>query len=65
MKLSFQRAAAAAATLGAGLVHGQDGHMMNGGWHGGWMGGYGSVWIPILLVVIVGLLVWIVTQRRK
>lgn len=65
MKLSFHRAAAAAATLGTGLVHGQDGHMMNGGWHGGWMGGSGGVWIPILLVVIVGLLVWIVTQRRK
>lgn len=63
MKLSFHRAAAAAATLGTGRVYGQDGHMMNGGWHGGWMGGY--VWIPILLVVIVGLLVWIVTQRRK
>jgi len=40
--------------------------MMNGGgWYGGWMGGYGGVWIPILLIVIVGLLAWIVIQRRK
>lgn len=40
--------------------------MMNGGgWYGGWMGAYGGVWIPILLIVIVGLLAWIVIQRRK
>lgn len=65
MKPSFQRAAATAAPLGTELVHAQDGHMMNGSWHGGWMGGYSGVWIPILLVAIVGLLVWIVAQRRK
>jgi len=40
--------------------------MMNGGgWYGGWMGGYGGLWIPILLIVVVGLLLWIVMQRRK
>lgn len=40
--------------------------MMNGGgWYGGGMGGFGGVWIPILLVVIVGLLAWIVMQKRK
>lgn len=55
-------AAAAALTPGTGLAHAQDGHMMNGG---GWVGGYAGMWIPILLVVIVGLLVWIVMQRRK
>ena len=62
----LDRAAAVALALGSGLAHGQDRHMMDGGgWFGGWMGGYGGVWIPILLVVVVGLLVWIVTQRRK
>ena len=58
--------AALTLALSAGLAHGQSGHMMNGGgWYGGWMGGHGGVWIPILLVVIVGLLVWIVMKKRK
>jgi hypothetical protein len=43
--------------------------MMNGGgggmWGGGWMGGYGAFWVPILLVAVVGLVIWIVMQRRK
>ena len=47
----------------------QNGGMMNGGSGGmsgsGWMGGYGGYWVPILLVAVVGLVVWIVMQRRK
>lgn len=39
----------------------QNGNMMNGAW----MGGYGGVWMPILLVLVVGLVAWIVMQKRK
>lgn len=58
MKFRPDLAAAVALPPGAGLVHGQDRHMLSGGgWYGVWMGGYGAVWVPILVVVIVGLLV--------
>ena len=43
----------------------QGGHMMDGGWMGGWMGGYGGAWVSILLVVVVGLVAWVVMQKRK
>ena len=48
----------------------QNGNMMNGGnggmWDGGWMGGYGGIWMPALLViVVVGLVAWFVTQKGK
>jgi hypothetical protein len=65
MKRNLHRSAVAVLVLGSAGVQAQDGHMMGGGWYGSGMGGYGGVWIPILLVVIVGLLVWIVMQRRK
>jgi ABC-type cobalamin transport system permease subunit len=47
--------------------------MMNGGTaSGGWMngygamGGYGGIWVPTLLVIaVVGLVAWIVMQKRK
>ena len=53
---------------GAALA--QSGSMMNGsmggvGWMGGWMGGYGGYWLPILLVVVVGLVAWVIMQKRK
>jgi hypothetical protein len=32
---------------------------------GGWMGGYGGYWGPILLVVVIGVVVWAVLQKRK
>lgn len=48
--------------LSAGVSMAQNGHMMDGG---GWMGGYGGMWGPIVLVVIVGLVVWAVLQRRE
>ena len=53
------------------LAHAQGGRGsssdMMGGHGAGWMGGgYGGVLIPVLLVVvIVGLVVWIVAQKRK
>lgn len=44
----------------------QAGPMMNGGMGDvGWMGGYGSYWVPVLLLVIVGLVIWIAMQKRK
>jgi hypothetical protein len=42
--------------------------MMNGGMNGsgwGWMGGNGGAWVPILVVVVLGLVAWVVIQRRK
>jgi ABC-type methionine transport system permease subunit len=52
--------------LFSGIASAQNGPMMNGGTGGvGWMGGYGGYWMPVLLVVVVGLVVWIVMQRRK
>ena len=50
----------------AGVATAQGGPMMNGGiGHSGWMGGYGGYWVPVLLVVVVGLVAWIVMQKRK
>ena len=52
--------------LGTEVALAQNGQMMNGGlWGGGWMGGYGGPWVPILLVVVIGLVAWIVLQKRK
>lgn len=57
----------AALMLASGVSSAQKGNMMNGGgmWDGGWMGGYGGYWGPILLVVVVGVVVWAVVQKRK
>lgn len=44
----------------------QGGPMMSGGMDGyRWMGGFGGLWVPVLLVVVVGLLEWVMLQRRK
>ncbi len=53
--------------LASGVSSAQNGGMMNGGgmWGGGWMGGYGGYLGPILLIAVVGLVVWVVLQRRK
>jgi hypothetical protein len=52
--------------LFTGAAAAQSGPMMNGGmWSGGWMGGYGGYWAPVLLVVVVGLVAWIVVQKRR
>ncbi len=49
-----------------GRTFAQNGTMMNGGmWGPGWMGGYGGYWMPLLvLAVVVGLVVWVVKQRK-
>ena len=53
--------------LASGVAVAQNGTMMDGGgmWGGGWMGGYGGYWGPVLLVVVVGVVVWAVLQKRK
>ena len=51
--------------VGPASTFAQGGHMMDGGWMGGWMRGYGGAWVPILLVVVVGLVAWVVMQKRK
>jgi hypothetical protein len=66
IKNLFAPALGVAAALATGVASAQSGSMMNGGhWGGGWMGGYGGVWVPVLLVVVVGLVAWIVMQKRK
>lgn len=62
--LALTVGAAPSFVTGAALA--QSGSTMNdsmGG--GGWMGGYGGYWMPVLLVVVVGLVVWIVMQKRR
>jgi uncharacterized membrane protein len=52
--------------VASGIASAQSGPMMNGGTGGvGWMGGYGGYWVPVLVVAVVGLVAWIVMQRRK
>jgi hypothetical protein len=65
MRNLFAPAGGVTALLATGVASAQNGHMMNGPWGGGWMGGYGGVWVPILLVVVVGLVAWIFMQKRK
>lgn len=66
MKSLLARAAGTITLLVTGVAFAQNGPMMNGGmWGGGWMGGYGGYWLPVLLIVVVGLVAWIVMQKRK
>ena len=66
MKNWFVRAAGTLPLLATGAAAAQSGSMMNGGmWGGGWMGGYGGYWVPVLLVVVVGLVAWIIIRKRK
>ena len=53
-------------TAGAQATAAQRDHsggMMGGG--SGWMGGYGGAWLPILVVVVVGFVVWTVARGRN
>ena len=60
--IKFLTLALAITTLmSPGFAFAQAGNMMNGAW----MGGYGGAWVPILLVVLVGLVAWVVMQKRK
>jgi hypothetical protein len=69
MKTLITLVVATSPVTAVGEAFAQNGSMMNGGSGGmsgsGWMGGYGGYWVPILLVAVVGLVVWIVMQRRK
>ena len=67
MKSLTAMAVGAASMLASGVSSAQNGNMMNGGgmWGGGWMGGYGGYWGPLLLLVVVGVVVWAVLQKRK
>ena len=48
---------------GYGMMHGNGANWMGG--YGGAMDGYGG-WVPVLLVIVVaGLVVWIVKQKKK
>lgn len=49
------------------LAQGQGGYGsgMMSGYGAGWMGGYGGILLPILLVVVVGLVAWVVMNRKK
>lgn len=66
MKFLTTMAVGLVSTLASGVSFAQNGNMMNGGdmWGSGGMGGYGY-WGPILLVVVVGVVVWAVLQKRK
>jgi len=52
-----------ASALASGVLSAQNGDMMNGGSSS--MGGYGGYWVPVMLVVVVGIVVWAVLKRRK
>lgn len=67
MKFLTAMTVGSASMLASGVSFAQNGSMMNGGgmWGGGWMGGYGGYWGPILLAVVVGVVVWVVAQKRK
>lgn len=57
-------AASALAQAQGGYGSGMGSGMMSG-YGVGWMGGYGGILLPILLVVVVGLVAWVVTNRKK
>jgi uncharacterized membrane protein len=73
MKTLLAMAVGTATLLEDGVALAQNGNMMNGGTGGnGWMngygamGGYGGPWVPALLVIlVVGLIAWVVMQKRK
>ncbi len=40
--------------------------MMDSYYGFGWMGGYGGIWAPVLLVIVlVGVVAWVVAQKKK
>jgi len=68
MKSLTAIATGSVSALASGVAFAQNANMMDGGggmWGVGWMGGYGGYWVPILLVVVVGVVVWAVLQKRK
>jgi hypothetical protein len=67
MKFSIAKTVGTACALASGVSFAQNGNMMNGGgmWGTGWMGGYGGFWMPALLILVVGVVVWAILQKRK
>ncbi len=67
MKFLTAAAVGAIALLPTSGTLAQGGNMMNGNtWGGHWMGGgYGGWWVPVLLIVLIGVIVWAVLQKRK
>jgi hypothetical protein len=67
MKTLNAMAVGAVSALTSGILFAQNGNMMNGDGIGGagWMGGYGGYWGPVILVVVVGVVIWVVLQKRK
>jgi len=67
MQNLFAVAVAIVASLVTGAALAQSGPMTGGGMggYGGWMSGYGGYWLPVLLAGVVGLVVWLVIQKRK
>ena len=68
MKTLFASTVGAASVLSSRASLAQSGNMMNSGmWGGGWMGGgYGGYWLLILLcIAVVGLVIWIISQKGK
>jgi hypothetical protein len=72
-RINLRKTLNAAALTGGTIVaasalaqaQGGMGSGMMSGYGVGWMGGYGGIWVPILLVVVVGLVAWIVMNRKK
>jgi hypothetical protein len=67
MKFLNAVAVGAASALSSGMLFAQNGNMMNDGGIGGasWMGAYGGYWGPVILAVVVGVVIWVVLQKRK
>ncbi len=66
MKFLTSMAVGSVSMLASGVSSAQNGTMMNGGtWGTGWMGGYGGYWGPVLMIVVVGIVVWAILQKRK
>ena len=66
MKLLTAAVFGAIALLPTSGTLAQGGNMMNGNtWGGHWMGGgYGGWWVPVLLIVLIGVIVWAVLEKR-
>lgn len=66
MNALYRVGSGSALSFVTGSAFAQNGTMMNGGmWGSGWMGGHGGYWMPLLvLAVVVGLVVWVVKQKK-
>ncbi|NMG75908.1 hypothetical protein [Aromatoleum diolicum] len=70
-RINLRKTLSAAALTGGTILaasaqaQGGYGSGMMSGYGAGWMGGYGGILLPILLVVVVGLVAWVVMNRKK